>query len=208
MSDPRLILTRAAELRVTCDLQPRQGAWQRGLVVRVEHGGVVIRMARPPAPGTDLHAWLTVEGRSWTFEASVVRVGVPVPDRSQEGVLLGYLASFREAPAGSERRVTLELLPHTGGPLSLEGGGARIVDFTPERWLVSVPRDFPVVLAVKAEVKLRLGLSDRAPVGVEARVSGLARGEQHLVYTLDILRSDDPSRYTESLAAARALLQL
>jgi hypothetical protein len=208
VTDPRAVLTRAAELKLPCELQPRQGAWQRGLVVRVEHGGVVLRMARPPAPGTDVHAWLTVEGRSWTFEASVVRVGVPVPDRSQDGVLLGYLASFREAPAGAERRVTLELLPHTGGPLAMEGGGARIVDLTPERWLVSVPRDFPVVLAVKSETRLRLGLSDRAPVGLEARVSGMARGEQHLVYTLDVTRAEDPERYTETLAAARALLQL
>ncbi len=208
MHDPRRILEQASEQRATCEVQARNGAWQRGQVVRVERGGVVLRLARALASGTDVRVWLTVEGRSWTFEASVLRAGVPVPDRSQDGVLLGYLDGFREAEATRVDALTLELLPHTGGPVSLEGGGARVVDLSPQEWVVSITREFPVVLALQADVRLRIGVAGRAPMELVARVHALAQGDTHLLYTLRVASVDDGERYTQIVAEVRAALNL
>ena len=208
MHDPRRVLEQAADQRSTCEVQARNGAWQRGQVVRVERGGVVLRLARALTSGTDVRVWLTVEGRSWTFEASVLRAGVPVPDRSQDGVLLGYLDGFREAEATRVDALTLELLPHTGGPVSLEGGGARVVDLSPQEWVVSIAREFPVVLALQADVRLRIGVAGRAPMELIARVHALAQGDTHLLYTLRVASVDDGERYTQIVAEARAALKL
>ena len=214
MVDPRRILERAAETRVPCEVLPRgnaraEGEWQRGLILRVERGGVVVRLARAPDQGTDVRVWITVDGTSWTFEASVLRVGVPVPDRSQDGVLLGYLADFREAPRTGHAALAIELLPPNGAaPVPLEGSGAHMVDLSPTACIVSLPREFPVVLAVQADVNLRVTLSDRAPIALTARVAGLAQGETHLVYTLHVLRVQDAQRWPELIATARGVLGL
>jgi hypothetical protein len=214
MVDPRRILERAAENRVPCEVLPRagrrsEGEWQRGIVLRVERGGVVVRLARAPDPGTDVRVWVSVDGTSWTFEASVLRVGVPVPDRSQDGVLLGYLDNVREAPRTGPAALSVELLPPSGAaPVALEGGGAHVVELSPTACIVSLPRAFPVVLAVQADVTLRVALSDRAPIALTARVAGLAQGESHLVYTLHVVRVQDAERWPAIVAAARETLGL
>ena len=73
---------------------------------------------------------------------------------------------------------------------------------------MSLPRAFPVVLAVQADVTLRVALSDRAPIALTARVAGLAQGESHLVYTLHVVRVQDAERWPAIVAAARETLGL
>lgn len=212
MDDPRRILERAAEARLSVEVLPRRGGWRRGEIVRVERGGVVLRLpAVSGAPalsgGADVRCWLTLDGRPWTFEASVLRVGVPVPDRSQDGVLLGFIDGFRRADREAGALV-LDVLPHNGGPVSLVTGAARLVDLSPAAWTVSTPTDFPLVFVEQGGVRLRIGVPDRAPMEIEARVGTLSRGEGHLLYHLQILQVADGDRYRELVADVRRALAL
>ena len=208
MDDPRRILEAAADARVSVDVLPRAGSALRGQVVRVEKGGVVLAIASaPPAAGTDLRCWFSVDGVAWTFEASVLRAGVPVPDRSQGGVLLGYLDGFRRAE-GSGSRLILEALPPTGGAVSLVEGEFRIVDLHPDEWTVSAPNGFRLVFVEGGSLRLRLGTPDRPPMEVAAEVRELTHGHGHLLYRLGIDAAEDPDRYADLIAAIRKLLAL
>lgn len=208
MDDPRRLLETAAEERTACEVLPRAGVWARGTVIRVERGGLVLLMSgATPAAGTDVRCWLTVAGQPWTFEASVLRAGVPVPDRSQGGILLGFVDGFRKADRVGGA-VRLEALPATGGPVSLVEGAVRIVDLHPQEWTVSAPNDFRLVFAHGGTIRLRLGLPDRAPMEVDARVSTLSRGDGHLLYGLSIEAVEDGERYREIVVGMREVLGL
>lgn len=209
MDDPRRTLQAAADARVTVDVLPRNGAAGRGQIVRVERGGVVLSLAgAAPAAGTDLRVWLTVDGVAWTFEASVLRAGVSVPDRSQGGVLLGFIDGWRRATEGVGGRVVLEALPPTGGAVSLTQGEVRIVDLHPDEWVVSAPSGFHLVFVEGGALRLRLGSPEGPPMEVGAEVRELSYGHGHLLYRLGILEIGDPARYTAIVASLRKTLAL
>jgi hypothetical protein len=217
--DPRRVLETAAEARASCEVLPRAGVptatpdsgggspWTTGQVVRVERGGVVLRLAATVASGADVRVWMTVAGQPWTFEASVLRTGVPVPDRSQNGVLLGFIDGFRPAETHVGALI-LEVLPHNGGPVSLVSGAARVVDLSPTEWTISTPRDFGLVFVAGGEVRLRIGLPDRAPMELGARVEALRPGDGHLLYAFRIATVEDSERYRGMVAAMRVALGL
>jgi hypothetical protein len=205
--DPRRLLESAAENRCAVEVQPRGSAWRRGDVVRVERGGVVLRLPGGIDAGVDVRCWLTIDGQPYTFEASVLRAGVPIPDRSQDGVLLGFMDGWQRADARPGALV-LEVLPHNGGPVSLTSGAARIVELSPAEWTVAAPLDFPLVFVEQGGVRLRIALPDRAPMELAARVGSLRHGEHHLLYTLRIESVEDTDRYRDLVAGMRAALAL
>lgn len=208
MADPRRILERAAETRTAVEVLPRAGAWRHAQVIRVERGGLVLRLAGDPlANGVDVRCWLLVDGVPYTFEASVLRGGVPVPDRSQGGVLLGFLDGWRRAD-DQVGGLVLDVLLANGGPVSLLDGEVRLVELHPEEWTVTAPTRFTVVFAEGGTVRLRLGLPDRAPMDVGARVHRLSHGDGHLLYGLRIAHVADPDRYREVVVGMRAALGL
>ena len=208
MEDPRRILEAAAESRSRIEVLPRGASVLTGQLVRVERGGVVLALAgSPPSAGTDLRCWLSVDGQSWTFEASVLRSGVPVPDRGQGGVLLGFIDGWRKSEAGGGR-LLLEALPPTGGPVSLTQGEVRLVDLAPDEWLVSAPSGFSLVFVEGGALRLRLGVPERPPMEVGAEVRELTRSHGHLLYRLGITGVEDPVRYGEIVAAIRQALAL
>ena len=208
MDDPRRILDAAAESRTAVEVLPRGASVLRGQLVRVERGGVVLAVAgSAPAAGTDLRCWLTVEGQSWTFEASVLRSGVSVPDRGQGGVLLGFIDGWRKTEVGGGQ-LLLEALPPTGGPVSLTQGEVRLVDLHPDEWLVSAPSGFSLVFVEGGALRLRLGVPGRAPMEVGAEVRELTRSHGHLLYRLGITAVEDQQRYGEIVAALRLALAL
>lgn len=171
-----------------------------GQVVRVEPGGVVIVVpSRRFAGGEDVRVWLTVDDRACSFEASVIRAGVPVPDRSQDGILLGYLDRWTES-AGSGTGVddcVVEVLPPNGPPVSLVAPPVRLVDVTTRDLSFSVPADFPLIFVRQGTVSLRLGLPGRAPVSLLARVQTLAPGQGAILYALTYMQVDDADRLRE-----------
>lgn len=208
MDDPRRILEAAAESRTAVEVLPRGASVLRGQLVRVERGGVVLAVAgSAPAAGTDLRCWLTVDGQSWTFEASVLRSGVSVPDRGQGGVLLGFIDGWRKTEVGGGQ-LLLEALPPTGGPVSLTQGEVRLVDLHPDEWLVSAPSGFSLVFVEGGALRLRLGVPGRAPMEVGAEVRELTRSHGHLLYRLGITAVEDQQRYGEIVAALRLALAL
>ena len=202
--DPRRILQEAAEQRSSCDLYNRGGGWSKGRIVRVEPGGVVM-VAPGLRSGSDIRCWLSVNGLAYTFSASVLRTGVLVPDRSQDGVMLGFIDDFKRA----ERQVSnllLEAIPATGGPVSLLSGDVRIVDLTPQEWTVTTASAFPLVFVEQGGLRLRIGLPDSPPMDLSARVHALSRGDGHLLYALRIEQVGDPVRYREIIDGVRRVL--
>ena len=121
--DPRRILEEAAQHRQACEIQVRGEGWIRGVVVRVERGGLVLTTAdRRFIGGEDLRVWLSFESKYYTFQASVIRAGVPVPERSQDGLLLGFIDNWAEADSrsgGSAPEHKVELVPANGPAISL-----------------------------------------------------------------------------------------
>ncbi len=209
MDDPRRTLQAAADARVPVDALPRNGTVVRGQVVRVEKGGVVLSFgAGAPATGTDVRVWLTLDGVAWTFEASVLRTGVPVPDRSQGGVLLGFIDGWRRASEGAGGRLVLEALPPTGGAVSLVQGEVRIVELHPDEWVISAPSGFPLVFVEGGALRLRLGAPDGPPMEVGADVKELSYGHGHLLYRLAIREIEDGTRYAAIVASLRKTLAL
>lgn len=206
MDDPRRVLEDAAEQRLACEVLPRNGSWRRGRVIRVERGGLVLTVSGDPLPnGTDIRCWLNVSGQAWTFEASVLRSGVSVPDRSQQGLLLGFMDGWRRADLQGGA-ITVEVLPHNGRAISLIDGAARVVDLSPAELTLTAPTDFNLIFVEQGAVRLRLGLPDRAPMEVGARVSGLTPGKGHLLYRLSIEAVEDGERYRELVAGIRQAL--
>lgn len=177
-------------------------------MVRVERGGVVVLVPGGGMPqGQDVRVWLTLDGQPWTFEASVLRSGIPVPDRSQDGVLLGFIDGWQRADRVHSGLV-LEVIPSNGGPVSLLEGSVRIVELAPGEWTVTAPTSFGLVFVERGTVRLRLGLPGQAPMEVGARIHQLSRGEGHLLYGLHIQDVEDPERYADLLTGLRGGLGL
>lgn len=208
MDDARRTLEAAAEARVAVDVLPRQGAATRGQVVRVERGGVVLSLAGTVPPvGTDLRCWLTVDGVPYTFEASVLRAGVPVPDRGQGGVMVGFVDGWTRGSTQSAG-LALTALPAGGGAVSLVDGEVRVVDLHPDEWLVSAPAGFPLVFVEGGKLRLSMATAGRAPVEVGATVRDVSRAVDHILYRLAIDEVQAADRYREAVAAARSALGL
>lgn len=204
MIDPRTLLERAAEQRLTCEVMPRSGlAWSKATVERVERGGVVVRAADGGLPaGANVRCWIRVDGVPYAFDASVVRTSVPVSDRSESGVMLGFIDRWEVATRTSGSLV-LEVLPPTGGPVSLLGGAIQLVDIEPQLWTVTTPADSPLIFVEGGGVRLRIALPDAAPMELSARVQRLTHASGHLLYALQIQDIEAPERYADMLAAVR-----
>ena len=149
--------------------------------------------ARRFVGGEDVRGWLRVNGVSWTFEASVIRAGVPVPDRSQDGVLLGFIDRFMEAaPAYAEGGRLVELLPPSGAPVSLLTPPAHLIHLAVDGASFSLPASTKLLWVEQGKVSLRLGVPGREPVLVSGRVRALASTDQQLLYDLVFEGVEDP----------------
>jgi hypothetical protein len=196
----------AADSRVRCDILLQKGGWCEGRVIRAENAGLVI-LAPGLQSGADVRVLLSVEGRSYTFEASVIRTGIPVPDRSQHGVVLGFIQGWRRADEGG-RGLVLELLPAIGGVVSLMGGEVQLIELQPALWTVAASAGSWFVLAEQGQVRLRMGLPGQSPVELVARVQSVSRSDAHLLYALKIEQVGSPDRYREVLAGFQSTLKL
>ena len=209
MIDARTLLERAAEQRLSCELMPRSaGAWTRATVERVERGGVVVRVPDGGIlPGADVRCWIRVDDVPYTFDASVVRTSVPVSDRTESGVMLGFIDRLEIATRTSGGLI-LEALPPTGGPVSLLGGSVQVVDLEPQVWTVTTPSDAALIFVEGGSLRLRIAVPDAPPMELTARVRRLTHGSGHLLYALAIQDVEDAVRYADLLDAARSTLQL
>lgn len=205
--DPRRVLEEAADRRLPCELMLRRGGWVRGTLLRVEKGGVVIGApGRRFVGGEDVRVWLALDDRPFTFEASVIRVGVPVPDRSQDGLLLGFIDRFTEGPArgpvSTDRLV--QLLPPAGPPISLLSPPAALVDLAIDGLAFTVPSTYKLVFVENGTVGVRLGAPGLPPTEVHARVVTLAPGDGYLLYGLIFEDIDDAEAHRRVVDALKA----
>lgn len=201
--DPRRVLREAAERRCSCELMTRASAAVRGTIVRVEAGGVVVTApGRRFGGGEDLRVWFSLDDQRYSFEASVLRVGAPVPDRSQDGVLLGFIDRWLEGEQTMEDMAdcVIDLLPPNGPPVSLLKPPAQVIDVSLGELAFTVPASFTLVFVTKGTVRVRLGVPGHKPVEISARVSSLVPGEGSILYALAFQDVDDPDALREITA--------
>ena len=136
-------------------------------------------------------------GQDHTFQASVIRASVPVPERSQDGLLLGFIDNWEEATVKAEGRPAdhqVDLLPANGPAISLISPPVRLVPR--DRWLsFSVPDDFKLIFVESGTITVRLGASGAAPIDVAARVGDLSAGEGYRLYGLVFEGVEDPDAH-------------
>lgn len=198
MDDPRRILERAAEGRMSCEILPRSGGWFRGQFLRVERGGVVLLApGMKLSTGEDVRCWFTCDGVPTTFEASVIRTAVPVPDRSQDGFLLGFLDGWSQGEPGqdADRGLDLAILPPNGAEVSVVHGPGRLVEITFESATFTLPVDYTLVFVTGSAVRLLCRVPGEESLELGGRVENLVRGEGYLLYTVTVTSVDDPELF-------------
>ena len=201
--DPRRMLDDAAQRRLGCELLPRGGGMVAAQLVRVERGGVVVTAPHKRfAGGEDVRVWVNVDGQAWTFEASVIRAGVPVPDRSQDGLLLGFIDRFVPlgAAASDDGRV-LALVPPRGAPVSLLHSPAQLLALSVEGATFAMPSSFKLIFVESGTLQARIAAPGVATQHVRARVQALAPGDGHLLYELRFEQADDPEGLRQAVDA-------
>jgi len=200
--DPRRILEEAAQHRQACEIQVRGEGWIRGQIIRVERGGLVVTAAdRRFVGGEDTRIWLSVDSKYYTFQASVIRAGVPVPERSQNGLLLGFIDNWAESESRAldatpevVSNQTVELVPSNGPAISLLEAPVRLVDLAIDGLSFSVPDDFKLIFVESGSITIRMGLAGASAVEVHGRVADLSAGEGYRLYGLRFEGVDDPER--------------
>lgn len=209
MSDPRALLELAAQGRQTLQLRSKDGEWVSGRVLRVERAGIVVALETPSfSSGEDLRAWITLDGTSYTFSASVLRSGVPIPDRSGAGLLLGYLDEFQaNAPAPEKPRTKgsaqIEVLPAKGRGLRLLGSDVRIVDLSVTQLAFAVPQRIALKFVQGGKVRVRFTPEGESAYLVDAEIRRLVAGEGHYLYGLHFDSVQDPQHHLQVISAFR-----
>ena len=193
-TDPRRTLEEAASRRLNCEILSRGGGCTQGVLVRIERGGVVMTVTTIQfSGGEDVRIWFSMDGQPYTFEASVIRVGVPVPDRTQDGLLVGFIDRWVEgdAGAGAEGRI-VEILPPSGPSISLLTAPMRVVELNVSGLSFVVPLDFKLIFVESGALRVRLGAPGTSVEEIGARVRALAQGEDYILYHLQLDEVSDP----------------
>ena len=214
--DPRRILEDASQLRVPCELLLRTGGVVKATVMRVEKSGVVLTTPeRRFVGGEDLRVLLWVGDRGYTFEASVIRAGVPVPDRSQDGVLLGFIDGWMDVTdveskpdSDDASQGVLELVPPNGPPISILKAPIRLMQLTVEGMAFSVPTSFKLVFVESGSMMARLGGDQDSTVDAQLRVRTFAPADGFVLYEMRFEGVTEPEAHRDAvtrLIEARAL---
>ena len=196
--DPRRILEEAAQHRQTCQIQVRGERWIKGQVVRVERGGlVIVSDERRFVGGEDLRVWLNFELKQYTFQASVIRSGVPVPERNQDGLLLGFIDNWTESASESSGKAgyVVELVPANGPAISLLEAPVRLVERVIDGLSFTVPDDFKLIFVESGTVTVRIEVPGSESLNIHARVGALSAGEGYRLYGLEFEKVEDPDAH-------------
>ncbi len=209
MEDPRRVLEQAAERRVTCEVLPRRGGWSRGQLLRVEPGGIVISVpGLHLSGGEDLRCWFNLDGTPRTFEASVIRTGVPLPDRSQNGVLIGFIDCWTQAETRSQadHGLDLRILPPNGPGISLLEGPGRLMELGVDTLSFTLPADHILVFVEGGGLLLGLAMPGEPQQQVGARVRSVVSSDTHLLYQLAVQDAEDPETFRRVVTALQRAL--
>jgi hypothetical protein len=169
----------------------------------VDKAGVVL--VAPDAQlsgGEDVRVWFSLEQAPRSFEAAVLRAGVPVPDRSQNGLMLGFIDGWKseEAPLGKDGGAHLKILPVNGQGLNLIGGEARLVEISTSEMAFVVPQSVALkfVEGGTVSVHYKEGAAEHA---VSGTIQKIAPGEGHFLYSLRFDTVENEKGHLEAIAA-------
>jgi len=172
----------------------------------VDKGGVVLTCPdHGLGGGEDVRVWFRHEDVPYTFDASILRTQVPVPDRSRHGLLLGFIDGFAEETAADTGSLSLEILPPTGRGLELLGANARIVDLSVDELCFVVDEAVALKFVAGGQVRLRFSGAG-AEVVTTARVEQLSRGDHHYLYGLRFEEVPSQEEHVRVVEAFRAAL--
>jgi hypothetical protein len=172
--------------------------------VRVEPGGVVVHAPKLRlAGGEDVRCWFSLDATPCSFEASVIRTGVSVPDRSQFGVLLGFIDGWTTGtrPSGNDHGLELLIVPPNGPGISLIHGPGRLVELSVDGLSFTLPADHILVFVEGAGTRLRFCMPGEPEQDVDARVRSVLAGETHMLYHVEVLGIEDPETYRQVIDA-------
>lgn len=204
--DPRSILDGAARDRLACQLRATRGDWIDGSFVRVDKAGVVVVVgAAAFSGGEDVWVWFAGDDGTWSFEASVLRAGVPVPDRSQFGLLLGFIDGFTDGSPVEVKgpRAGLRVVPANGRGLELVGGDARLVEVAVDHVSFTVPSAETLKFVEGGSVRLRFDVPGQPEHWVLGTVRRLAPGEGHYLYAVEFTEQGDEQAHLQAIEALR-----
>lgn len=206
--DPRELLDEAARRRSPCQVMLRGGGWTRGQLVRVDKVGVLLTAPELGlVGGEDVRVWFQLDEHPYTFDASVLRAGVPVPDRSPHGVILGYIAGFGKAVQPEQLDAPqVTVLPPEGRGVDLVGGGARLVEASPEEITFAVPQDERLKFVEGGRVRLRFHRPGQVDHVVAGRVRRVVPADQHYLYAVRFDGTDDARAHLDAIELVRRLL--
>jgi hypothetical protein len=206
--DPRTTLDNAAQQRLACQVMPVGGGWTDGVFVRVDKAGVVV-----VAPGIglkggeDVRVWFSLDETSCSFEASVLRAGVPVPDRSQDGLMLGFIDGWkeqRESEIEVDRALELVIIPANGSGLDLVSGECKLVDISASELTFTVASGVALKFLEGGEVRVKLGV-DGNVLMASGVVKKLAPSAGHFLYGLEFVDIQDEVGHLKAIEAFRGI---
>lgn len=213
MDQARRTLEAAVAERRACRLARPGGGWLPGILCRLEASGVVVNVPGSGLRGgEEVRIWLEGEGRPLHFEATVLRAGVPVPDRGPNGILVGFL-SETSAPAPDPAPVVrpadppvLEVRVGTGAPVSLLAPPVVVVDVAADRVDFQVPRSFVVKFPENGLLRLRIGATTSDTTEATGRVGVVVAGEGHVLYRVVIEEVERQDLHQRAVPVLRAAL--
>jgi hypothetical protein len=202
-TDPRAILDHAARARTRCKLKTRGTEWSAGWFVRVETAGVLAGSADLKlVGGEDLRVWFSWEGQAYTFSATVLRAGLPLPDRSNDGAMLGFIQDWEheDTSARAASGLQIEVLPAKGKGIALLGGDARLVELGPSELVFAVPTRVALKFMEGGRVRVRFTAPSASQV-VFGRVRRLSPDGAHMLYALAFDEVPDPDLHLRAVEA-------
>lgn len=202
-TDPRAILDQAARNRTRCKLRCRGTEWSPGWFVRVETAGVLAGSSDLRLNGgEDLRVWFSWEGQAYTFSATVLRAGLPLPDRTNNGAMLGFIQDWEreDTSARAKAGLQLEVLPTKGKGIALLGGTARLVELGPSELIFAVPTRVALKFMEGGQVRVRFTAPGASQV-VVGRVRRLSPDGAHMLYALAFDEVPDPELHLRAVEA-------
>ena len=126
---------------------------------------------------------------------------MPVPERSQDGLLLGFIDNWTTAESkGTTTRTVptghkVELVPANGPAISLLDDPVRLVELAIDGLSFSVPDDFKLIFVESGAITVRLAVPGVQAVDIQARVGDLSAGEGYRLYGLYFEGVEDGDRH-------------
>ena len=151
-------------------------------------GGVVISIeGEIPSVGEEVVVWFDVNQKTWSLVASVLRLGVGLPERTQAGVALGFLCMEQRSrePDWFLHCKTAVLLP-SGSVVNLDNTFCLDIRLDMESLVLVMRPQAKLLLVELGRYDFLLSTGDvKEQVGYEVRCAHQSRN--FLVYLLQIV---------------------